>query len=121
MPLVTGVLLGIALWILPLAGFSGEQQLGPPATGHLPLTPALAILSGVAKLLLAGLYLETGWRGGLIFPVILGSVAIGLGLHGLAPQLGGSLGVLLPSPLAARWWGAPCCGATAPQSWWWRS
>jgi len=113
MPLVTGLLLGLALWALPLAAFSGERQLGPLLRGNLPLSPALMILSGVATLLLAGLCLETGWRGGLIFPVILGSAAIGLGLHGLAPQLGGSLGswsgsvvggslaALLPSPLAA--------------------
>jgi H+/Cl- antiporter ClcA len=112
-PLLTGLVLGLALKFLPLAPFSGELQLRPLVQGDLALSPALAIVSGVAKFLLAGLCLETGWRGGLIFPVILGSSAIGLGLHGLTPQLdvglagwcgsvaGGSLGLLLPSPLVA--------------------
>ena len=109
-PALTGLLLGLALWLLPLAPFSGEHQLRPMLLGAWSLTPGLAILSGVAKLLLVGLCLETGWRGGQFFPVIMGSAAIGLGLHQLLPDLGslaswcgsvvgGSLGVLVPSPL----------------------
>lgn len=111
-PLLTGLLLGLALWLLPLAPFSGEHQLRPMLLGAWSLTPGLAFLSGAAKLLLVGLCLETGWRGGQFFPVIMGSAAIGLGLHQLFPELGtlaswcgsvvgGSLGVLVPSPLLA--------------------
>lgn len=111
-PILTGTLLGLAVWMLPLATFSGEHQLRPLLLGTWTLTPGLAILSGVAKLLLVGLCLETGWRGGQFFPVIVGSCAIGLGLHELLPQIGtletwcgsvvgGSLGALLPSPLLA--------------------
>ena len=111
-PILTGILLGLALWRLPLTNFSGEHQLKPLLLGTWALTPGLAILSGVAKLLMVGLCLETGWRGGKFFPVIVGSCAIGLGLHQLVPQIGtletwcgsvvgGCLGALMPSPLLA--------------------
>jgi H+/Cl- antiporter ClcA len=111
-PLFTGVLLGLALWALPLAPFSGEHQLSPLLLGSWHLPPGLMILSGATKLLLVGLCLETGWRGGQIFPVILGGSAIGVGLHALLPQLGtaaswsgsvvgGSLALMMPSPLVA--------------------
>lgn len=111
-PILTGILLGLALWTLPLTNFSGEHQLKPLLLGTWALTPGLAILSGVAKLLMVGLCLETGWRGGKFFPVIVGSCAIGLGLHQLLPQIGtletwcgsvvgGCLGALMPSPLLA--------------------
>jgi len=111
-PLFTGLMLGLALWALPLAPFSGEHQLSPLLLGSWQLTPGLMILSGAAKLLLVGLCLETGWRGGQIFPMILGGSAIGIGLHDLLPQLGtlaswsgsvvgGSLALMLPSPLVA--------------------
>lgn len=111
-PILTGILLGLALWRLPLTNFSGEHQLKPLLLSTWALTPGLAILSGVAKLLMVGLCLETGWRGGKFFPVIVGSCAIGLGLHQLVPQIGtletwcgsvvgGCLGALMPSPMLA--------------------
>jgi H+/Cl- antiporter ClcA len=109
---LTGGLIGLASWALPLAAFSGEQQLKPLLLERLGPEGALLILAGAFKLLLAGLCLESGWRGGLIFPVLTGSAAIGIGLHQLLPALGdaglwcgsvvgGSLGTLLPSPLLA--------------------
>ena len=111
-PVLTGGLIGLASWALPLAAFSGEQQLKPLLLERFDLPAALLVLAGVLKLLLAGLCLETGWRGGLIIPVLTGSAAIGLGLHQLLPGVGdaglwcgsvvgGSLGTLLPSPLLA--------------------
>lgn len=111
-PVLTGGLIGLASWALPLAAFSGEQQLKPLLLERFDLPAALLVLAGVLKLLLAGLCLETGWRGGLIFPVLTGSAAIGLGLHQLLPGVGdaglwcgsvvgASLGTLLPSPLLA--------------------
>ena len=58
-----------------------------------------------------GLCLETGWRGGVFFPLFLVACALGMGLHLLLPDLG-SLGSwcgaltgalyrsVLPAPLA---------------------
>ena len=71
---------------------------------------AILMLSAVAKLLMVGLCLETGWRGGQFFPVVLASSALGIGLHQWLPWIGtidswsagvvgGCLAVLLNSPL----------------------
>lgn len=109
-PIFTGCILGLALWCLPLAGFSGEEQLRPMMLGYLTRNPNILIFSGIVKLLLVGLCLETGWRGGQFFPVILASSAIGMGLHEIMPHIGtldswiggsvgGSLAILLDSPL----------------------
>ena len=49
------------------------------------------ILSGLIKLGMLGLCLETGWRGGIFFPVFLIACAVGSGLHELSPGIG-SLG-----------------------------
>jgi len=110
MPTVSGLLVGLCLWGLPLAGFSGENQLKPLVLGEWSLSAGILLLSAVAKLLMVGLCLETGWRGGQFFPVILASSALGMGLHQWIPWLGGleswsagvvggSLSVLLSSPL----------------------
>ena len=109
-PIGTGLLTGLCLWGLPLAGFSGESQLKPLVLNEWRLDTAILMLSAVAKLLMVGLCLETGWRGGQFFPVVLASSALGIGLHQWLPWIGtidswsagvvgGCLAVLLNSPL----------------------
>jgi len=109
-PIGTGLLIGLCLWGLPLASFSGENQLKPLVLNEWPLETSVLMLSAVAKLLMVGICLETGWRGGQFFPVILSSSALGMGLHQWLPWLGtidawsagvvgGCLAVLLNSPL----------------------
>ena len=74
------------------------------------LDTSVLVLSALAKLLMVGLCLETGWKGGQFFPVILASSALGMGLHQWIPWIGsidtwsagvvgGCLAVLLNSPL----------------------
>ena len=53
--------------------------------------PYVLMISAIVKLLLLGLCLETGWRGGIFFPLFLVACAAGVGLHELSPNLG-SLG-----------------------------
>jgi H+/Cl- antiporter ClcA len=112
MPVVTGLLIGLCLWGLPLAAFSGENQFQPLVLGAWQLSSSLLVVSALAKLLMVGLCLETGWRGGQFFPVVLASSALGIGLHEWIPWLGsleswsagvvgGSLSALLSSPLLA--------------------
>ena len=109
-PIGTGLLIGLCLWGLPLAGFSGESQLKPLVLNEWRPDTAILMLSAVAKLLMVGLCLETGWRGGQFFPVVLASSALGIGLHQWLPWIGtidswsagvvgGCLAVLLNSPL----------------------
>ena len=109
-PVLTGLILGFSLWALPLSAFSGENQLKPLVLGAWSLSTGVLLLSALFKLLLVGLCLETGWKGGQFVPVILASSAVGMGLHDCLPFLGGlqswssgvvggSLSVLLSSPL----------------------
>ena len=110
-PLLTGLLLGACMHWLPLVPFSGEDQMRPLLEGQNGSQPWLLLLSAMVKLLLLGLCLETGWRGGVFFPLFLIACALGMGLHLLLPDLG-SLGswcgaitgalyrCILPAPLA---------------------
>ncbi len=109
-PIGTGLLVGLCLWGVPLAAFSGENQLKPLVLNQWALDTNILMLSALVKLLMVGLCLETGWRGGQFFPVILASSALGMGLHQWLPWIGtldtwsagvvgGCLAVLLNSPL----------------------
>jgi H+/Cl- antiporter ClcA len=111
-PVLTGLLLGAWMHWLPLVPFAGEEQLKPLLEGMNTSEALVLILSGVIKLGMLGLCLETGWRGGIFFPVFLIACAVGSGLHELSPGIG-SLGswcggvtgafyaTVLPSPLVA--------------------
>ena len=76
---------------LPLVPFAGEDQLRPLLEG-INVTPSgILLISGTLKVLMLGLCLETGWRGGILFPVFLISCAFGSAMHQLFPDVG-SLG-----------------------------
>ena len=110
-PLLTGLLLGACMHWLPLVPFAGEEQMRPLLEGQNSTEAWLLLLSALVKLLMLGLCLETGWRGGVFFPLFLVACALGMGLHLLLPDLG-SLGswcgaltgalyrFVLPAPLA---------------------
>ena len=74
---------------LPLVPFAGEEQLRPLLEGQNSSEAWVLLLSSIVKLLMLGLCLETGWRGGVFFPLFLVACALGMGLHLLLPDLGG--------------------------------
>ena len=90
-PALTGLLLGLTMHWLPLVPFAGEEQLRPLLEGMNRIEPSVLMISAIIKLLLLGLCLETGWRGGLFFPLFFIACAAGVGLNELSPGLG-SLG-----------------------------
>ena len=90
-PVLTGLLLGALMHWLPLVPFAGEDQLRPLLEGVNRTDAPMLIFSALIKLLMLGLCLETGWRGGIFFPLFLIACAVGVGLHDLWPGLG-SLG-----------------------------
>ena len=90
-PVLTGLLLGALMHWLPLVPFAGEDQLRPLLEGVNRTDAPILIFSALIKLLMLGLCLETGWRGGIFFPVFLIACAFGSALHELMPAIG-SLG-----------------------------
>ena len=87
-PVITGLLLGMLLHWFPMVGFAGEHQVIPLLDGANKDTVPLLLSIGLLKLLMLGLCLETGWRGGIFFPGFVLACAFGGGLHELLPQLG---------------------------------
>ncbi len=104
-----GLILGVFGTVLPLTMFSGEEQMAELGETCLDFAPWVLILTGVAKLFLTNVCIQSGWRGGHFFPVIFCGVSIGYGvamLSGLneAFCLGvitaALLGVILRKPVA---------------------
>ena len=79
--LFAGLVLALVNIWQPLALFSGEQQLSPLLQGALMQGPGALLLLGLLKIGLCALCLESGWVGGLFFPLIIGAAAIASGLH----------------------------------------
>lgn len=104
-----GLILGVFGTVLPLTMFSGEEQMAGLAETYLGFAPWVLILTGIAKLFLTNVCIQSGWRGGHFFPVIFCGVSIGYGvamLSGLnaAFCLGvitaALLGVIMRKPVA---------------------
>ncbi len=83
--LLTGAVLGVTGVFVPLLLFSGEGQLPTLVAQANSISPVVLIIFAVAKLLLAALCLQTGWRGGNIFPLVFASFSLGFGLSALLP------------------------------------
>lgn len=79
-PLICGIALGVFAVVLPLALFSGEDQIAEIALNPMALSATAMIGAAVAKAVLTPLCLEFGWRGGHFFPCIFMGVALGFGI-----------------------------------------
>ncbi|MDO4515648.1 MAG: chloride channel protein [Bacillota bacterium] len=104
-----GLILGIFGTVLPLTLFSGEEQMAELTDHFLDFTPWVLILTGIAKLFLTNVCIQSGWRGGHFFPVIFCGVSIGYGaalLSGineafcLGMVTAALLGVIMRKPVA---------------------
>jgi H+/Cl- antiporter ClcA len=109
--LVGGLGLGIAGSILPLVLFSGEEESLVLMEQAAAIGAPMLVLLAAVKLLLTGLGLATGWKGGYVFPILFVGIALGLALNLLFPQLpvavavsamiAGTLAAALRAPLFA--------------------
>lgn len=104
-----GLILGLIGTYMPLAMFSGEEQMGELALIYKDMAPWLLIAVGAVKLVLTNICICSGWSGGHFFPVIFAGISIGYGfalLTGLnvafclAVITAGLLGVVMRKPVA---------------------
>lgn len=78
--IVGGVLLGISGVFLPLTMFAGETQMETVAESFLEIGAPILLLTGIVKIVICNICIQTGWRGGDIFPIIFSGLSIGYAL-----------------------------------------
>lgn len=83
--IIGGILLGITGTFLPYTLFSGEHQLKDLVVEWSHLSFWVLLLSGVLKLCITAVCLNTGWRGGHIFPIIFAGSSIGYAIASIIP------------------------------------
>lgn len=109
--LIGGVSLGLIAVFLPMVLFSGQHQLNPMLQDAAQLGFWALFLTGIARLFLTSLMINTGWKGGQFLPIMFAAAALGLSVSVLFPAVPTSaaslsaisalLTVVLPTPQAA--------------------
>jgi H+/Cl- antiporter ClcA len=85
--LLGGLGMGIIGALLPLTLFSGESETADLIAHAAEIGVVMLIVLGLVKLFATSLLLATGWKGGYIFPIMFASVALGLALDLLFPNV----------------------------------
>ncbi len=83
--IIFGLTLALASLVSPDVMFSGEFRIVPFSNEALNLSVAFLILLALLKAVLTNLGFVMGWRGGMIFPAIFSSVAVGVACAMLLP------------------------------------
>lgn len=105
-----GLILGIVGTLMPMTMFSGGNAIQAMQYDYMKYTPYLLILTGLVKLFLTNICIESGWRGGHFFPVIFSGLSIGYGFSVLLNTnqifsvilvTSALLGTILQQPLGA--------------------
>ncbi len=96
-PVLRGLFGGLGLGILgsflPLTLFSGEHDFRFLVEQGAQLGFAVLFLTGLAKMFANALCLTTGWKGGIIFPLIFSGASLGLACSVLFPVIPPIVGV----------------------------
>ena len=109
--LLGGFSLGLTAIFLPLVLFSGQHQLSPMFQDAIQLGFWVLFLTGLARLVLTSMMLNTGWKGGQFLPIMFAAAALGLSVSVVYPivhpsaaalgAIGALLTVVLPTPRSA--------------------
>lgn len=75
--IIGSLILGIVGTILPLTMFSGESQISIILEYGKSIGIVILILTGIVKLILTNICIESGLKGGHFFPMIFAGIAIG--------------------------------------------
>ena len=78
--LLGGLILGLIGAYIPMSMFSGGTHIQAMAYEYAAYTPVMLIVIGLVKLFLTNVCIESGWRGGHIFPIIFSGLSIAYGL-----------------------------------------
>ncbi len=81
-----GVVLGLAAMFMPMAMFSGEEEMALLMKDFSSYAPLFLILLAVVKLLLTSWCIRMGLRGGHFFPLIFACTSMGFGVSMLLFQ-----------------------------------
>jgi H+/Cl- antiporter ClcA len=114
-PVLLGILggfgLGLTAIFLPLVLFSGQHQFNPMFQDAVQLGFWVLLLTGIARLILTSMMLNTGWKGGQFLPIMFAAAALGLSVSVVFPvvspssaalgAIGALLTVVLPTPRSA--------------------
>ena len=76
---IGGVLLGICGAFFPYTMFSGELQMGLVMENWAETPMVELFLIGVIKIVIVNVCIQSGWKGGPIFPVLFSGVCLGYG------------------------------------------
>ncbi len=77
--LLAGLTLGICGTFLPYTMFSGEEQTHLLKDNYLEVGAIILILTGIIKLILTNICINSGLKGGHFFPAIFAGVSLGYG------------------------------------------
>lgn len=80
-----GLVLGISGVFLPYTMFAGETQIESVMNEFLQMGWALLLVTGIVKLIIGQICIQSGFRGGNIFPIVFSGVSIGLALSFFIP------------------------------------
>ena len=75
-----GVALGAVITVVPMAAFSGEEQMGELIGTFKTFLPLVLIGIAVVKLILTSMCIKLGLKGGHFFPLIFACVCMGFGV-----------------------------------------
>lgn len=85
--LVGGAIFGFSAAAFPLVLFSGQHSLHDLQVHGLEMAWTTLLLSGLLKLLIVPLLLNTGWKGGTFLPLMTASAILALPISFIVPNL----------------------------------
>ena len=75
--IIGGILLGLIGTVLPLTMFSGEEQISIILENGKTIGILILLLTGLVKIILTNICIETGLKGGHFFPMIFSGISVG--------------------------------------------
>ncbi len=82
-----GLAFGIIAMFYPITLFYGEAQIQEIIDTGMRYSPGILFTVAVMKILSLSLSIQTGFKGGVVFPVFFVGACVGMGIHNLLPAI----------------------------------